>query len=120
MGRPKGAKDKRPRMRRGELTKCRKCPPDHPGWSRTEIRSKDKVPYCVAHLPEKNGKGPNGSTTCPKCREHFDFFRWGGSAEKTTVHCYCGFSGRALDFYDEVDIKVLASPIDSPEVTSRD
>ena len=117
MGRPRGAKDRRPRMRKGELTRCHECPPEHPGWSRTEIRSKDRVPYCVMHLPENNGNGPADGTACPKCGKDFDFFRWGGTVEKTTVHCYCGFSGRALDFYDAIDIKVLASPIESPELS---
>ncbi len=120
MGRPKGAKDAKPRRLRGELTRCRECPPDHPGWSRAEIRSKDKVYYCVEHLPSKNSNGPTESFICPRCGKSFDFFRWGGSAEKTTVHCFCGFSAPALDFYDEIDIKVLASPIEIPEVVTRD
>jgi len=117
MGRPKGAKDTRPRLRKGELTSCHLCPPDHPGWPRTEIRSKDRIPYCVEHLPSKKviPKNPD----CPDCGEAFGFFRWGGSAEKTTVHCFCGFSGRALDYYDAIDIKVMASPIERPEVTEN-
>ncbi len=119
MGRPRGAKDARKRARRGELTKCRECPIEHPGWSRTEIRSKDRVPYCVEHLPSKNDvQAPNHM--CPTCDTSFDFFRWGGTAEKTTVHCFCGFSGPALDYYDEIDIKVLASPVEGMGVTAGD
>lgn len=120
MGRPKGAKDTKPRRLRGELTRCRECPPEHPGWKRTEIRSKDKVPYCVEHLPSKNGKNPISNPACPECGKDFEFLRWGGTVEETTAHCFCGFSGPAIDFYDEIDIKVLASPIEAAEVTSRD
>ncbi len=113
MGRPRGAKDRRPRMLRGELTKCRDCPPEHPGWSRTDIRSKGRVPYCVEHLPDKE-EGKTLSPTCPDCGNTLDFLRWGGTAENTTAHCFCGFSGRALDFYDAIDIRVIASPIETP------
>ena len=120
MGRPRGAKDAKPRRLRGELTRCRECPLEHPGWKRTEIRSKDTIPYCVEHLPSKNGNGQTESSMCPKCDTSFDFFRWGGTAENTTVHCFCGFSGHALDYYSAIDIKVLASPIEIPEVVARD
>ena len=120
MGRPRGAKDLGLRMRKGELTTCARCPLEHPGWSRTEIKRRDKTPYCAEHLPDKKVEPRNPQ--CPDCGAEFDFFRWGGSVETTTVHCpaeSCGFVGRALDYYDAIDIKVMASPIERPEVTEN-
>lgn len=121
MGRPRGAKDNKPRLRKGELTRCVECPPEHPGWSRTEIKSKDRVPYCVEHLPERKAEAKNPQ--CPSCGADFELLRWNGSVEKATAHCpndTCGFSGSAQDYYDDIDIKVIASPIEEPEVRAYD
>lgn len=111
-GRMRGAKDLRPRRRKGELEKCHGCPPEHPGWTRVEIRYRKKLPYCQEHLPANH---ENPQPLCPDCGGYFDYFTWKGSPEKTTVHCFCGFSGPAQDYYDDIDIKVLASPIEEPK-----
>ena len=113
MARPKGAKDLGLRMRKGELTKCAGCPLEHLGWSRTEVKRRDKIPYCAEHLPDKKAEPKNPQ--CPNCRAEFDFFIWGGSIKTTTVTCStesCDFVGRAQDYYDDIDIKVLASPVE--------
>lgn len=114
MGRPRGAKDNKPRLRPNERTRCHLCPPDHPGWLRTEIKSKDRIPYCAEHLPDR--KAEPASPECPDCGAEFELLRWNGSVEAATAHCptdSCGFVGCAQDYYDDIDIKVIASPIES-------
>ena len=109
-GRQKGSKDRKPRRRPNERTKCPQCPPEHEGWLRTELRSKDRVSYCIEHLPPKVATPVYPK--CPDCDTDFDYFNWNGSPEKATVHCYCGFSARALDYFDATHIKVQAAPVD--------
>lgn len=105
---PRG-KDAKPRRRRGALEKCYGCPPEHPGWPRQVLRYRRKLPYCPECLPEHE---VSPQPQCPNCERDFDHFTWNGSVEKTVVHCFCGFSGPAQDYYDDIDIKVLASPIE--------
>ncbi len=97
--------------RRPKLIRCFACPPYHEGWPRSKLRTKNKIPYCPAHYPD-NGK--SRWPACPNCGDaHLGVFQWNGSIETCTVTCgVCGFSGRALDYFDRLDVQVIAAPIE--------
>lgn len=104
-----------PSKRRGrppKIHKCFKCPPDHEGWRKEQVRTKGGVEYCEEHYPQPRPPAP----PCPACGNDFQYFVWHGSVERTTVHCFCSPRGekgwRALDFFDAVSIKIQASPIE--------
>ncbi|KKK61101.1 hypothetical protein LCGC14_3017700 [marine sediment metagenome] len=102
------------RRKRGELHKCYKCPPEHMGWKRSQIRWRRTLPYCFEHaleFDEKNKPWP----VCPKCESNdFGPLEWNGSIEKAVAVCdSCGFNDLATKHFDAPAIWVTLSPIDS-------
>ena len=107
-----------------KLIKCFGCPPDHEGWRRSELRTKNRILYCPEHHPD-NSRRP--LPLCPSCGDA-DFgtrFRSDGGIELCAVieACIvtcevCGFVGRALDYFDSGYLQLVAKRID-PSVTSR-
>lgn len=82
-------------------------------FRRVDGHVRSKTFYCDAcHEKAFPDRGP--SPTCPGCGGTFEYFTWHGSVENTTVHCFCpaGEKGwRALDFFNELTIRVQAAPI---------
>lgn len=81
-------------------------------FRRVDGHVRRKAFYCAACY-EKAFPDRGPAPLCPECGGDFEFFTWGGSVEKTTIHCTesCGFSARALDFFDALSIRVQAAPI---------
>lgn len=102
----------RPANKRARL-QCYKCPHEHLGWPRRQLRYRKKMFYCPEHLAEYDaGRGPPWPK-CPGCGgSEFGVMEWGGDVESTTASCgECLFSARAVDHFEPVDIKILASPV---------
>ena len=106
---------KKPRRPRGELTKCYRCPPEHPGWKHSELRNRRKLPHCPAHR-ESHDEVNQPWPSCPRCGSpDLGIMKWGGDVLSTTIHCEdCGFSDKAIKYHDAVTIWVIAAPIESP------
>jgi len=100
--------EKRGRKPKFQCFTCREV------FRRVDGHVRSKTFYCLACYEKAfPDKGP--APVCPECGGTFEYFTWHGSAEKTTVHCFCGPRGekgwRALDFFDELTIKIQAAPI---------
>jgi uncharacterized Zn finger protein len=89
--------------------RCTDCPEGHEGWKRSELRQSKSKDYCLEHLPAKAQQWPD----CPECGDDdFGLFVWEGSVEKTTITCEkCGFKDLAINRFDALTVKVIASPV---------
>jgi len=89
--------------------RCFTCPAAHEGWHKADTRRRKGVAYCLEHLPPKADIWP----CCPKCGgKEFGQFAWKGSVEKTTITCEkCGFKDLAVNHFDALTVKVIASPV---------
>jgi Zn ribbon nucleic-acid-binding protein len=118
---PKKKTERKPR-KKWEPTKCYDCPREHPGYNKGETRKRGKVPRCMKHVEEYD-KAHKPWPSCPKChvKDGFGVMVWNGSAKKTTIECdECGFKGKAIKYFDELTISVIARPIEHVEVDRSD
>lgn len=108
---------KKPRRKPGELEKCYDCPPEHPGWLHSRLRNRARLPRCPEHregYDETHRPWPK----CPNCGNETEFGPrfWKGSIEKCIAVCdECDFQTKAVEHFDRLLIKVIASPIVKPE-----
>jgi hypothetical protein len=102
------------RRTHGEFEKCYDCPGNHMGWKRNQLRKRRRLPRCPEHR-EAYDKRNRPWPICPSCRDETAFGPgpWNGSIEKCIADCdACGFEDKALNHFNALTIKVIASPID--------
>jgi len=104
-----------PQRKRGELERCWDCPREHPGWMRSELRNRRRLPRCPDHVLAFD-RAHEPWPHCPQCDgSSFGPVRWNGKPSKTVAVCdECGFEDLASKYFDEITIKVIASPIELP------
>lgn len=103
------------KIKRGTLTKCFTCPPEHKGWMRSQLKNRKKVPYCPECIKIYDKQQETMWPACPQCESEteFGYMRWGGTVENTMAFCEdCKFEVNALAHFDYYIIKATASPID--------
>ena len=107
-------RSKAPRRKRGELIRCFRCPPEHPGWKRSELRNRRKLPHCLAHR-KSHDEIHQPWPICPKCGEdEFGTMEWGGDVLSTIALCtLCDFRDKASKYFSILTINTIAKPIES-------
>ncbi len=105
---------KKIRRERKRKHTCFDCDPNIK-YHKSELKNRKRVPRCFDHAEEYDQKNSSTWPPCPKCGSETEFgtMHWNGSVKGTIVSCDdCDFADDALNHFDRVDIKIIASPIE--------